>query len=1624
MGLFLNSTSEAETSEAINPKIEDDCLSVLHKLHDQVNGPQLVQVVVQPLGRLFNPLIQSVVTSKQHKQAADNDSDSYSTNLKGQSANLNPNINSNSNPPLSLQFSSNTYLMSPDTAQALIARLDTDKDVSWLMEIIGYGLSMPFSLNGEQDSVKDCCTIYCEWLVAALLPYNEQNQDSKYQQLSKLVPVPIRSDPNKYTRKMLSHLYNVFVPRSSTSPSTPLLSHLTRDLKIQPDVISASVSRQAVLCHRVLRTIESIAHNSTNLMDDETWQHLLAFLLTINDKLLSVPTERDDIGTQLHDRILGVLFELMLLASSKSLTTPALWKTFSAMTLNWRHRPALIDHWKRITFAITKKIVDSHTFSTKKSTRETGSFSFDNLSSKSSIHASFVENVIGQMTNELLAQTWQRFLHLVGNPVELSDPKIISRTDEFYRVACNSENIVDPCQHPCLQELPQIFLNSMLSINDFISALLGSFVSTIAEETDERSSSERDSIDVNQQSGSPGINVQQFSNQINLNSLNQVSPTQPHSNQTQQNTTPTQSRRMGIKSVAMKGTKISSNNSSVSHQPSSPGLDIQDYSDSSSHSLQTSISLHKNFMQPRASITSISSRTSAILTQSQALQFKLFADRPKCNSILQVFGDWLFEASLIGSDLHSSLFPNQEGEENEPASNSSSSTVTDTNGKSYPGTTIKPVRSASISPSISSASSKSHDKSKFESTSTGGDILNDDNLSADSFEAGQAEAIGTLCRIFASKTSSEEICPAYLARFYLCLQHCLNSCIGVNNQGAFIRRQLLAKVLTNSTTLLQKDLDGINLLIPLFIKAIEFVFDCNDLPLLPPPRNTKMNQNRDQLAPTISNVELRRSSISMLLNLLAYPRHFQDLAIRTNLDDPQVTTFLSLRPKLLRLLLTALQTENDPTNMQMLFAGLSLAMHDLDWKATSNDLKGNLARVNNDENSKLFITVEESSKRSSFVYESTVGFLVKSLHLTCHLLINIWRQDTHVSLAAFELLTTVARVTAGFASETNNFKDNNNSTIDMNDEYKQATKWICDYICNQCSRPPPAHSRDMHSTIVAAYQCLSVWFDAHPNLLNDNDCVKTLMEVIELGVSGQKSRSTTINSSGVSIQNIITKGDKLMKPASMRVRDAAESLLNLCMTRSSSHLEPTKTIFSSDSSTINEMTILDKLKTLESENVVERSLEDIYKNFKYFVDEDSILFAFFNGPHRDNTTKDSAICLVRTPFGKDCWKFKFKYYCEKSRFKIIANKTLVLNKRPFSQNAAVDRHYNKSMNSKNVFINNNQVKFFSEFIENLSLDKLVDKNGPNLEEYFEHYKSSTNVSKILKQVSMQALTEKNLQVDPSMQSRRVDCEEPQSNANLEASRLIVAHLGLKSALLSCDDQMSSKFISEIMSIDALPNKICDTVHVFYVSKNKLTLKDIVESVQLRASAGFFNMLLKLGRPVIENESLSSVHWRDMCQEVSFVLSDVGIIEQIETQKIQYETSISLFWVESADDVEKVSFENLLPLTYTCKVDSSGKQQRNAQSVRYIVNPISNGLYRVSIETTSSDQLGLVLPIMNGMTLSKDLLGPMILESISNVCRRRRLYGDNYQPPHVRRRLKIQEICNRYRVSSGRNWWSR
>jgi hypothetical protein len=498
--------------------------------------------------------------------------------------------------------------------------LQNDRDVLWIMEVICYGLSLPLSSAEQHEAVRDCVHVYCEW-IQALTP-----QKAKF----KSIPFPIRDDPNLYCRKIIEHIFNIFKPRSFGPNESNVL-----------DIIS----RQAVLCHRLLRTIECIAHDENNLMDRQTWDSLLTFLLAINDTLLSPPVESNDIGTQLCERIVSVLFEIWLIACCRCFPSPSYWKTFQQLCISWRHRPALIDQWNKINYSLTSRLVQHMSPSVN-----------DINANTPTLQKNFLNAILDEMSEETLKQSWYRFLHTIGNPVDLCSPQIISKTDKFYHSACASENVVDPRQHPCLYNLPHIFYKAMKGLSILVDTFLGIPVAV-------------DDID---------FDAFKSTTSISLPSGNVQPPA-----------TPPEKRR-----------------------PTFPSIN------KATHKTLGSTKSNQITIKPEPVINPL-----PVITFPSAPEYILPPTRPKSTSILDILGDWLFQSALFGHDLK---------DESEitgvPRSNSATSLTQ----------TIDAQRKASAA----------SDRLQIETLPL---------LNPESFEAGQAEAIGALCRLFCFKRADEEI---------------------------------------------------------------------------------------------------------------------------------------------------------------------------------------------------------------------------------------------------------------------------------------------------------------------------------------------------------------------------------------------------------------------------------------------------------------------------------------------------------------------------------------------------------------------------------------------------------------------------------------------------------------------------------------------------------------------------------------------------------------------------------------------------------------------------------------------------------------------------------------------------
>lgn len=77
------------------------------------------------------------------------------------------------------------------------------------------------------------------------------------------------------------------------------------------------------------------------------------------------------------------------------------------------------------------------------------------------------------MSNDCIAQTWYRFLRTIGSPITLCSPQIISKTPQFMQWVVSRAGDVESYNHPCLLQLPLIFLKAIKGVASQVDAFLG-----------------------------------------------------------------------------------------------------------------------------------------------------------------------------------------------------------------------------------------------------------------------------------------------------------------------------------------------------------------------------------------------------------------------------------------------------------------------------------------------------------------------------------------------------------------------------------------------------------------------------------------------------------------------------------------------------------------------------------------------------------------------------------------------------------------------------------------------------------------------------------------------------------------------------------------------------------------------------------------------------------------------------------------------------------------------------------------------------------------------------------------------------------------------------------------------
>ncbi|XP_036805789.1 ral GTPase-activating protein subunit beta isoform X2 [Oncorhynchus mykiss] len=1420
--------------------------------------------------------------------------------------------------------------------------LKTDKEVKWTMEVLCYGLTLP--LDG--DTVKLCVDVYTDWIMALVAP-----RDS--------IPQPIAKEPNLYVQTILKHLHNLFLPR--------------------PEHYSPMHFR---LCQQVLTAVQKLARESGGGMARETWEVLLLFLLRINDTLLAPPTVGGGIAEKLAEKLISVLFEVWFLACMRCFPTPPYWKTAREMLANWRHHPPVVEQWSKVIAALTSRLL-----------RFTYGPSFPPFK----VPDEDANMIPTEMDNDCVAQTWFRFLHMLSNPVDLSNPLTVSSTPKFQEQLLGVSGVPQEViqQHPCLNQLPQIFFRAMRGVSCLVDAFLG--------------------VSRPRSDSAPPTPV---------NRLSMPPPTT--------NTTPPHSRRHKPTGVTKTASKTST--ASITHQPK--------------------VSHQPSSTSPLSSPNQTSSEPRPLPAPT----------RPKVNSVLNLFGQWLFDAALVHCKLHAGL----------SRDNSMTALATQTG--------VELRRKGSQMSTDTMVSNPMFDANEF----------------PDNYESGRAEACGTLCRIFCSKKTGEEILPVYLSRFYMVLIQGLQI-------SDYICRPVLASIILNSSALFCSDIKGINVVVPYFISALE-----NVLP------DRELSKFKTYVNPT----DLRRASINILLSMLPLPHHFGKVKSEVLLEGKfsnddnslhdKAVTFLSFKLRLVNILIGALQTETDPTNTQMILGAMlnivqdSALLESIGAQAEVGSVDGShaLAKSHSRNNSGISnasggsseATTPDSERPAQALLrdyalhtDTAAGLLIRSIHLVTQRLNSQWRPDMSISLAALELLAGLAKVRASVESA----------------DRKRAVSSVCSYIVYQCSRPAPLHSRDLHSMIVAAFQCLCVWLTEHPDMLNEKDCLIEVLEIVELGISGSKSKTSD--------QEVRYKGDKEHNPASMRVKDAAEATLSCIMQVLGAFPSPSGP--ASPCSLLNEDTLI-KYSRLTSTSC---------KNFRYFVLDNSVILAMLEQPlGNEQNPCPSVTMLIRGMSGRHAWTMQLFHQPRGAR---ASQKVFIPESRPTPKN---DVGIRLNVKHRPFPEEVDKIPFVKADLSIPDLHDIVDK-----ELEMQHDKLRGVMAKQIEYETMLEHGSEERWSSKSFPDVLTDCKPPTPSQEFQTARLFLSHFGFLSLealkepgnsrlpphLIALDSGLPG-FFDDMSYLDLLPCRPCDTVFLFYMKAGQKSSHEILRNVESSANVQhhFLEFLMSLGWPVevgqhpgwtgsvytswsinnhnnngdsiqpddtitlgdtgggVFNGEKRVLYYADALTEIAFVVPSLtdssaessessfptvdsdsqmellpNLLKQsnltlelfpnhsdnvapaqrsptVKSKKMPPgrtippmgpETKVLVVWVERYDDIENFPLADLLVETSTgvettANSSTSTRPTTSGQDVQVIfIHPLKTGLFRIRLHGALG-KFSMVVPLVDGMVVSRRSLGFLVRQTVINACRRKRLESDSYNPPHVRRKQKIAEVVNRYR----------
>jgi hypothetical protein len=165
---------------------------------------------------------------------------------------------------------------------------------------------------------------------------------------------------------------------------------------------------------------------------------------------------------------------------------------------------------------------------------------------------------------------------------------------------------------------------------------------------------------------------------------------------------------------------------------------------------------------------------------------------------------------------------------------------------------------------------------------------------------GKATAVEAVCKLFLRKANQTDFHNRYLAMFYHGLEAALKSGSG----------HLLSVVLTQCVRLFGSNFRGVNILMPSFVAAVTNVLSC-----------------KTQIQGVFGSMSLlRRSSLTLVMQLMCWPNHYTTLnfktrdPLRADADSlPDIVSYEDMNPYLHHALIHGLESVTESQNHALLF---------------------------------------------------------------------------------------------------------------------------------------------------------------------------------------------------------------------------------------------------------------------------------------------------------------------------------------------------------------------------------------------------------------------------------------------------------------------------------------------------------------------------------------------------------------------------------------------------------------------------------------------------------------------------------------------------------------------------------